>query len=487
MGDKLRAINWLQYYGISRMLGSAPAEAAGICNMVPEDSAVAFDAVLESSKQMESIRDVGAQAAISTIGSVVGAVPVIGTIGSILVQGVGWVVKLVAKSQAWGCNKGCKTYDPRNLITLCPPPIGKWQSDMDYLTWTMHDGLVADGLGAPDSAQALGRHIGVYARHEPHCDKGAREKAYEKDEEIRRRKNIEGMVRVKGTATLQVCSYAGAADIPKGNASAPWKDKGNNWYWRAWQVRCLMRWLEWKMPCNVLMCVGDTMRQLYKGTLYALAGGTKYDKTKLCKNRGPALKFAKETGSRWYASIFYMHKDIWNLAQQLSVEEVERVANEHGCQEFATAYKAYVSRSWTAEQLAKEPWPGFSPTSTLSWKCAQEMIPALSQAVMANLPRAIWSPEKRAQIMRLATSLRRPAAQQVRVPAHMATIVRIMRQDRLEAERKEKWVKYGVPIGIGVFLIAGGAALYWYMTKDEQEPVPNLPPWDGEDEHEEWE
>ena len=480
MGEKLSAINWLQYYGISRMLGSSPAEAAGICNMVPEDSAVAFDAVLASSQQMESMRGAGAQAAVGVIGNVVGAVPVIGAVGSILVQAVGWLVKLVAKSQVWGCEKSCKRYDPRNLIPLCPPPIGKWQGSMNYLIWTMHDGLIHDGLGAPDSELALGRYIGVYARHEPHCDKGARRTAYERDEEIRKLKDKAEMRTVHGTASLKTCFYRGAADIPKGNHSAPWKEKGNNWYWRAWQVRCLMRWLEWKMPCSILMCIGDTMRQMYKGTLYALAGSSKYDKTKLCKNVVPARRFAQQIGSRWYASVYYMHKDIWDMAQQLPVEEVERVANEHGCQDFATAYKAYVSRSWTPEELIKEPWPGFSATSTLSWKCAQQMIPALSQAVMANLPRFLWSREKMSRMMSLARS-RMTAPAQVRVPTHMATIVRIMRQDRLEAERKEKWIKYGVPIGIGLLLLGGGAALYWYMTKDEQELVPNLPPWEDWD------
>jgi hypothetical protein len=274
------------------------------------------------------------------------------------------------------------------------------------------------------------------------------------------------MERVRGTASLQYCAYSGSADVPKGNAAAPWLDKGNNWYWRAWQTRCLLRWLEGKMPCSTLMCVGDTMRQIFNGMKSSLAGeSADHERRSSCAVRVPALRFAKEVGSRWYASIYFMHKDIWGLAQQLPVDEVVRIAMENGCTPFAAAYRARVSTSWTPEQLVKEPFPGFSATSTLSWECAQKMIPALSAEVTRRMPRSVFSAEQRRRLF----AMKRVETKRLANPG-LLRLARMIHTERIKEESREKWVKYGVPIGIGVGLVAIGGGLYWYMTKDRGEP-----------------
>jgi hypothetical protein len=242
------------------------------------------------------------------------------------------------------------------------------------------------------------------------------------------------------------------------------------------------------------MCVADTMRKTWEGarnlTEQRLKDeGATFERDERGSPHVPyrtASDVASIMGSRWYASLYYMHRDIWTMAQQLPVEEVERVANEQGCQEFAAAYKVYVSRSWTAKELEKEPWPGFSPTSTLSWECAQKMIPALSQAVIANLPRAMWSPEKRAQLARLLAMGRRQPRTQVRVPPRMQTLVRMMREGRKEAERAERrreaLTGYALPIGLGVVALAAIGGLYWYAKRrEEQQVVQNLPAWEDDE------
>jgi len=367
--EKLKTINWLQYYGITRMLGSTPGQSVLISNMPVEQSVLAFESIVAASRQRAQANEAPSEYLGATIGNLAGAIPVIGGLMSIVIRGAGWVARLAIRSQQWGCSKSCKRYDARNLINLCPPPLTQYQKGMDHIVRALNDGLVVDGLGTPNSPDDLGRSVGVVGYREPNCDAGARQKATTINEEYRKASN-----------PAWTSAYRFAPTIAKGDRAVPYRSQGNNWYWRAYCVGQLERWLERKMPCNILMCVGDTMRNLYEGTRSGIDSALNPPSPV----RREAWDFGRRVGSRWYASIYYMHKDIWDFSQQLPVDEVVRLATENGCLDFARFYRARVSAVWTQEQLAKEPFPGFSATSTLSWGGAQKMIPALCGAIQAG-------------------------------------------------------------------------------------------------------
>jgi hypothetical protein len=468
------------------MLGKGPKAAAELCNSPPEEAAVEFEGLAAQAHAAGSIAKQEVQHGPQLAQNLVESIPIVGSLASIMFGIVGWLGKTIVSRREWGCHKNCKRYDARNLINLCPPPVGFYQDNMHTLVWAMHDGLVVDGVNKAGGVGSLGRQNGVFGYHEPGCDKPRiMDNASERNEQRRRHRQA-------------WMNY----DVPKGNASKPWREKGNNWYWRSYRVGQLLRWLERKMPCNILMCAAKTFysmeRQSNQAISMAMYGLTQDDAAyyDLSEDQRKELYKARhhhamQNGSRWYASIYWMHRDIWTMAQQLPVDEVVRIATENGCGDFANAYRARVSRDWKPEELIKEPWPGFSATTTLSWGCAQKLIPVLSDAVMKNLPRLMWSPEKRAQFARLLTMGRRQPGVKTAVPARMQRVAAIVRAQRLqdahleeepETERTVDLSGYALPIGLGVVALVTIGGLYWYAKRrEEQQVVQNLPAWEDDE------
>jgi hypothetical protein len=118
------------------------------------------------------------------------------------------------------------------------------------------------------------------------------------------------------------------------------------------------------------------------------------------------------------------------------------------------------------------------------------LIPVLSDAVMKNLPRAMWSPEKRAQVAHLLTMGRKKPVAKAAVPAHTRRVVAIVRAQRLQDEHLEEEPEtertvdlsgYALPIGLGVVALAAIGGLYWYAKRREEQQLQALPPREREE------
>ena len=212
--SKQTDINWLHYYGSMRMVGRPVREAIAVCNSPDEAAASSFDRMLVASGQLSAARAAEVVAVKQRSKSMANAIPVLGVLVSAVATVVGWISKAVAEGKEWGCESRCKTYDRRNLIPLCPPPIGYYQKDMGYIAWFSHDGLVVYGPGLPDSEDLLGGAVGVTGYYEESCAKVGRETPYEVNERYR---------------TGKIVFSIPPSGLARGSSSTPWKNHGDNW------------------------------------------------------------------------------------------------------------------------------------------------------------------------------------------------------------------------------------------------------------------
>jgi hypothetical protein len=219
----------------------------------------------------------------------------------------------------------------------------------------------------------------------------------------------------------------------------------------------MLAWLGKALPCNDLMCVCDVLRQLkrasYQSATELFGGETDWDRTHY------AALLMSLTGSRWYASLYMMHKDLDSLSSQLPADYVVRVAEEKGCKGFATMYRARAG-GWKPSSPALVPWPWYPVTGTLSWDCARELLAAFSTATSQR--RFAISPERMQHYASLVRGGYKETPKKAASPAVMR-LAQMVREQNAERQRREKLIRYGVPLGI--LLLGGGATLYWYYTE----------------------
>jgi hypothetical protein len=150
-------------------------------------------------------------------------------------------------------------------------------------------------------------------------------------------------------------------EIPVGKEKKkPWECAENSYYYRAWKVRSILKWITGpsdgyhkgdrseNILCRTMECMEETL-----------------EKTSSAGNDS-AFNQKRRRGSRWYASIVWMQRDIWELGQHLvssgktPAEGWTRLGSyfqESGCSEKAldTIREMAAGKVYTPEELPF-PW-----------------------------------------------------------------------------------------------------------------------------------
>jgi hypothetical protein len=273
--------------------------------------------------------------------------------------------------------------------------------------------------------------------------------------------------------------------IPEGDADKPWRDQTDNYYWRAWRVQKMLEWLRDKATCSHLMCMLAQLRDT-RHTLVQMKDKLR-DEGKLDMPTSPASPRQckpyvdtplREKGSRWYASMYFLHKDIWEALTALPADKALELINSVGDTELANAFQQWTNgQTWSAKD---KPWEFYPVTRKMRFEKGIKLLQKLYDPAEWMVKPAVDLERMR----RYARALMPAQATPAQVSPAVLRTARMLRQGALQQRQQHEEARgtnIWLPIGLGVLLLGGGAALYWYMTKDEQEPVPNLPSWDDDE------
>jgi len=372
-----RSLTWLEYYGILRAQGKSPRAAAVFCEQPSEEAAERFTQLSEIASLMQQSRSAVRDVAFTTQANIISAVPVVGNFAA---RVLGWMRDLVSaieKVQRQACEDDCpgiNSWARRNIIGINPGPGG--MEVMGTLIWSLHDGLVVDGLGG--GADALGRYVGVITRVGP-ADSGRTTSEGVWSTDSRYASLLDPRVAREGR-------YANwpPAGIPEGNYAHPEAAPGNNFWYRAWRVQQILNWMENKMSCRDAWCFREQLRTFSM----AIKGALKEEGVAAEQADRVADQATRRKGSRWYASMWQLHKDVWDLAA--GRPEVADVAQALGETTFASEYRAAIAGKTYPERDLRM-WPWWPITKKLSWDGARALlleiapVPQLTAAGAARL------------------------------------------------------------------------------------------------------
>jgi len=100
-------------------------------------------------------------------------------------------------------------------------------------------------------------------------------------------------------------------DLEVGDKEKPWEGSENSYYYRAWKVRSILEWITGETDgykkgergenilCRTMECMEEVLEETSKS-----GGDSKFNQK-------------RRRGSRWYSSIVWMQRDIWEMGQFL--------------------------------------------------------------------------------------------------------------------------------------------------------------------------
>ena len=306
----INTIMWLDLYSSWRLNG---ATVYGAIEAITSGTEVAegsregiIAAAKEGTEKGKATADSVANAMLAA-SPVVASIPVVGTIAGAVMAAIGGIMKGVLSFFTFECDEydcaGTTSYARRALIGKNAPPASnpiQNNGECNYMTRYkcalaryMHDGAVVDGidLSDPEGPGIHGRIVGCNTLFTV----GSRS---EKANSYWRRNGRTSPNIVQG--------------IPKGNEKDPWKyypQEANSYYFRAWKVSQVLGWMQEHIGCRNLVCMQDAL--LHTPANY---GEGEFEQK-------------RRRGSRWYASIYMMMQDLWNLCNNQDFGGTDRVVH----------------------------------------------------------------------------------------------------------------------------------------------------------------
>lgn len=375
--DRLRTILWLEFYGLQRMAGVPPLEATralqGNLTAVGDKlaqfgSAAGLIASSQQSLLKASIEGIGQGG-----GALLSMIPVVGQVASIAVQWASWItagiVDAILDAYTPTCTKDCswpRSYERRNLIGVNPAPWGG-----PYLLWAIHfhDGLYADGRGV--GLDGAGRVRGASERLS-----ASNRYVLSQPAGIHFPYTRWGWNHTKSDHA----AVSRPVGIPSGDIDRPWRDPlGETVASRAWRVESLSRYVQDALPCRHLLC------------LHAQLSGT-IAVAKAAQNQGklPAgedwYAVVRRTGSRWAASVYWLHRDLWELAGLRGHARADEVLRGVGATDAAEELgRALGGKTYAASDL---PWPWYPVTRKCNWEQLCLAVTRLAAPVVSGIAAA---------------------------------------------------------------------------------------------------
>lgn len=325
--ETTQSLSWLDFYGLLREAGEyTPFQVqqfldgtSDVLNgTISEMSAAAgaedAERVSQAEAAGEAIMAVGA--AVATIGSE----SVIAIVVGAVVAAIGAVIKWLAKYFVIECDKyHCEGYDrktntqkkiyrshQRTLVGVYIPDSWELYAKSDcscshnyhhcsFIRY-MHDGLMIDGIERstlkPGGTTLVGRvrgANGIAGGGNAGCVEHWRNKSESKPVD----KN--------------------GNDIPKGKETKVEKaylNDRNSYYYRAWKVHHVLSWMQEHVLCRTMECMEKVLLNTSK------------------TDEESEFNQKRRRGSRWYASIVWMMKDLWFYGQKIGWTKLEQFMRE---------------------------------------------------------------------------------------------------------------------------------------------------------------
>jgi hypothetical protein len=377
-----RTLPWLEYYGIMRMWGKPPGEVVDFCDQTPEQAAAQFEVVAGVAGAL--YEQAGAQRAIPLAiqTAVLSAIPVV---GAVLGRAHGMLmgfVQFMQDSMGEACQDDCrwdrpKKYESRNIIGISPPPW-PYTGPSGTFIWALHDGLVVDGpASGRNDPDRFGRWVGVVTRISEDSRIGPKDKG--------------GLLGHSGSPDIYSLVYPGSDPrrvhdpgpgglynwppaLPYGSYSNPSADRGDNFWYRAWRVQSILYWMSTAFACRDLRCMSAQLRLTRRGIQESLK-----DRMYEAERKLVAGKEGRRKGSRWYASIYQMHKDTWDLANSIDIPTLRQMAAEVDSETETDTARKFVAELEAAKggKTYKQkdlPWPWWPVTKKLDWYDMRKLL-----------------------------------------------------------------------------------------------------------------
>jgi len=459
-----KTLMWLEYYGLCREAYISPFETQKFL----DNGGEATDGVLSELATAVSAQDEKSKAGTDTAGNIImaaGGVIVaatgesgVGAIVGIVVVVIGVLVKYLARLFYVECDKyhcggyNRKTKAQRNRykqhqqgLVGVSPPDKRYSETLDncqcqlrnhrcYFVRYVHDGMLVNGINFSEfkeddeaslvktgrvrgaNAYATGGNLGCteYWRK----DKWA--KPLDKD----------------------------GKDIPKGDPALELKNETDSYYYRAWRVRHVLMWMQSYVLCRTMECMEDVMKNTTYIDLESKGPGS--------PGFDSAFNQMRRRGSRWYSSIVWMMKDIWEYSEKIEKTKPGRL------KEIAKKVRATDSQIAVLDTMKKGdefdpkelPWVWWPFLKNFSFWQLHEMLIEMKE----DFP---YEPEvevKRA----IADGLKPPVGEKARQksPTFKPMLLAIREPIRFMPDLQPVPAKYGVRHpGWGILAFGGLAAL----------------------------
>lgn len=362
----------------------------------------------------------------SIVGGIVGAVVVV--VGAII---TGLTYLFTVECDEWDCPSP-KTFHRRGIVGVDIGGVYEGFHVLDdgrkcmyvhrrcTLYQYFHDGLIIDGISKDEnSADAQGRVVG--------CN-GSRVGKY--SEPLRKywRKHP-----------------SNPQNIPYGHDGRAWEDPPNTWSARGWRVSSMLEWLRDKMPCRILSCMEEILKNTKKG---------KYDLSDFDAQR--------RRGSRWYGSLVWMMQDVWEIGQAIGTQKFEEVLRAQG----QTRAADEVNRIRTERPIYPPndlPWDFWPVMRHCDWEGLRRTLIAMKPLIPAEKP--VGTPQPEGQAKRIVKVGLAPIMVQHRGRALIFDTIKMRPMPVKTGTRMPEWPV----IMAGTAAAAIGAYAIYRALKKEQE------------------
>lgn len=387
--ETTQTLMWLEFYGALREAQYNAFEAQKFLDSggdVLNGSLSEMDAAAgaDDQKNVKTAETCGE--VIMGLGAAAALIPVVGDILGVVLAACGAIIKFFAKYFVIECDKyHCGGFDRKTshqrdeykehqqtLVGVHIPST--WDSykfqtkddcscDYEYNHCSfiryMHDGIISEGIeygvlrGSPTR---FGRVRGVNAIASGR-NKGCVEYWRNKSEAMPL--GDDGKPISKGEHTDPAKAYLNAK---------------NTYYRRAWVVRHVLLWMETNVLCRTMNCMEQVMLNTSRTD----------DDSEFNQKR--------RRGSRWYASIVHMTKDVWQYAQQIGWDKLQQILKDVGASADAmTAFnKMKAGRDFGVDETPFEWWP---LTSKLSFNQIRAILVKLKPLFPNEPPAKAHLPE----------------------------------------------------------------------------------------------
>jgi hypothetical protein len=355
--ETTQTMTWLEFYGLCREAGLNAFRTQEFMDS-GGDAVNARLNEMDAAAGADDAKNVRiAEAAgegIMVAGAALAVIPVVGEILAIVVAACGAIIKFFAKYFVIECDKyHCGGFDRKTKLqrdeykehqqTLVGVHLpSTWDSykfqaksdcscDYEYNHCSfiryVHDGLVVEGIEYATLGEGSKTRVGRV--------RGANGLASGRNK---------GCVEHWRTKAEAMPLDSNGKPIAKGEQSDPAKaylSSQNTYYRRGWVVRQVLWWMQENILCRTMNC----MEQVLLNT-----SRTDDDSEFNQKRR---------RGSRWYASIVWMMRDVWQYAQQVGWDKVKQILTEVGVSADAMAAfnKMKGGGGFPVEELPFEWWP----------------------------------------------------------------------------------------------------------------------------------